>query len=176
RSTPRVPPRGAAARCPWRVLAGRPWSAKRRTGSGCRQTGGVARGRSPAGRGRARACVAAGAPPPPPAGILKRVFEQHLHRPRLTLLATGEERGAPLLQRKSVGEEGRHVDPSARYQREVDLHRMAAPPLELLHAEGVRADDRDLLEVEGCPLEAAWHLDPGDDDRAPRRGDAEPHL
>src|SRR5436190_1038358 len=133
-------------------------------------------GRSPAGRGRARACVAAGAPPPPPAGILKRVFEQHLHRPRLTLLATGEERGAPLLQRKSVGEEGRHVDPSARYQREVDLHRMAAPPLELLHAEGVRADDRDLLEVERCPLEAAWHLDPGDDDRAPRRGDAEPHL
>ena len=51
-----------------------------------------------------------------------------------------------------------------------------ARALELLDAEGVRADDRDLLEVERRPLEAPRHLDAGDDDRAARRRDADAHL
>ena len=48
--------------------------------------------------------------------------------------------------------------------------------LELLDAEGVRADDGDLLEVERRPLEAPRDLDAGDHDRAARRHDADAHL
>src|SRR5262249_5943971 len=73
-------------------------------------------------------------------------------------------------------QDGSRVDPTARDEIEVYLHRVAPPSLELLDAEGVGADDRDLLEVERRPLEAPWRLHPGDDDRAARRGDAEAGL
>src|SRR5205814_2412454 len=57
-----------------------------------------------------------GHPPPPPAGILPRVLEQHLYRTRSVLLATGEERRAPFLEREAMGEDRRHVDPPPRHQ------------------------------------------------------------
>src|SRR5205814_4615193 len=101
------------------------------TGAGVRRWRGVPP-RLPGPRPRARASAAAsprkpqaraglrrsrqGPPPPPPAGILPRVLEQHLYRTRSVLLATGEERGAPFLEREAMGEDRRHVDPPPRHQ------------------------------------------------------------
>src|SRR5205823_15119692 len=59
---------------------------------------------------------------------------------------------------------------------EVYLHRMPPPALELLDAEGIGADDLDLLEVEWGPLEALRALDARHDDRGAGGGDAQGDL
>src|SRR4029453_5871209 len=97
------------------------------------------------------------------------VREEHLPAPGPPLLAAGEERVLPALERVAMRDDGGDVDPPPSHQIEIDLHGVTPFALELLDAERVRPDDRDLLEVERRPLEAARHLDAGDDDRAPRR-------
>src|SRR5439155_4800558 len=104
------------------------------------------------------------------------VREEHLHRPRSSLLRAGEERPAVVVEREAVRDDGRHVDPAARHQVEVDLHRMPPPALELLDAEGIGTDDLDLLEVERRPLEALRAFDTGHDDRSAGCGDADGNL
>src|SRR5512134_3551496 len=70
------------------------------------------------------------------------VAEEHLHRTRGALLAAGEEGRLPLLERIPVGDDRGRVDAAALDEVEVDLHRVPLTSLELLHAEGVRADHR----------------------------------
>src|SRR5262245_9530386 len=92
--------------------------------------------------------------------------EQDLHRPGRALVAAGEEGLAVLVERVAVGHDRRHVDAPLAHEVEVDIHRVPAFTLELLDPEGIRSDDRDLLEVQRRPLEPARHLDAGDDERA----------
>src|SRR5262245_11340185 len=75
-----------------------------------------------------------------------------------------------------MGEDRGHVDAAARDEIEVDLHRVATTPLDLLDPEGIRADDRDLLEVERRPLEASRCLHARHHDRTPWGDDAEPDF
>src|SRR5439155_25812636 len=104
------------------------------------------------------------------------VREEHLHGPRSSLLRAGQERPAVVVEREAVRDDGRHVDPAARHQLEVDLHRVPPPALELLDAEGIGADDLDLLEVEWGPLEALRALAARHDDRGAGGGDAQGDL
>src|SRR5262245_22006080 len=94
-----------------------------------------------------------------PRSLIAIVGEQHLHGPGRALFAAGEERVAIPVESEAVGEDLRDVDAAALHEVEVDLHRVGAPSLELLDAEGVRADDGDLLEVERCPFEPLRRLD-----------------
>jgi hypothetical protein len=62
-----------------------------------------------------------------------------------------------------VGDEGREVE-AASHEVEVVLERMLADPTPVLDAKGVGADDVQLLEIQGCPLEPSGRLDTGDHD------------
>src|SRR6185436_3825850 len=94
------------------------------------------------------------------------VGEQYLHCAGAPLVAAREQRILPACQREAMGEDRRAVEAAALDQIEVDLHGVPAPSLELLDAEGVRADQLDLLEVQRRPFEAPGHLDAGHHDGA----------
>ena len=88
----------------------------------------------------------------------------------------GEEGLAIVIEAEAVRQDRRDVEAPGSQQVEVDLHRVLAGALEVLLAEGVRTDQRDLLEVERRPLEAPRDFDAGDDDRTPGSNDADPGL
>src|SRR5215471_10761902 len=102
--------------------------------------------------------------------------EQDLYRPGRALVPAGKEGLPVLVERVAVGHDRCHVDAPLAHEVEVDLHRVPAFALELLDSESIRSDDGDLLEVQRRPLEAAWHLDAGDDERTARGGDPDADL
>ena len=78
-----------------------------------------------------------------------------------------EDGTLPLGEREAVRDDRCQVEAVA-HEVEVVLERVLAYATDVLDAERVRADDVELLEVQGRPLEALRCLDAADDERASR--------
>src|SRR5207253_4629329 len=90
-------------------------------------------------------------------------LEQHLHGAGGPLVVGGSEGLLVGVERVAVRDDRRHVDPMRAEQIEVVAHGVLPLPVPLLDAEGVRADEIDLLEVVGRPFEARGRVDAGED-------------
>src|SRR5207302_8507446 len=86
----------------------------------------------------------------------------------VALLGERPEGVAPLLEPERVRQHREQVDASVARQVEVVLGAVLAAGLDLLDPEGVRADPRDLLEVQRAPLPACRAVEAGFHQRAPR--------
>src|SRR5207302_2431954 len=84
-------------------------------------------------------------------------LEQNLDRPRLAPPGDCYDGPLPLGQREAVGYERGEVEAGGD-EVEVVLEGVLAHARDVLHAEGVGADDPELLEVQRRPLEAGRRL------------------
>src|SRR5262245_29579770 len=73
--------------------------------------------------------------------------EQDFDGTGLALIVRKPERFPVLVEREAVGDDRRHVDLAAADQVEVVLHGVLADAVPLFDAEGIGADQVDLLEV-----------------------------
>ena len=106
-----------------------------------------------------------------PLGV-KATFKAPLWSWRARALRAGHHSSSP----KRCVSIGRDVEPAVADQLEVERDGVEAAPLEVLHAEGVRAGDGDLLEVDRGRLPSFGRGHARVDEPAPLGQDAHAHL
>src|SRR5947209_4293807 len=81
-----------------------------------------------------------------------------------------------MIETEPMGDDRRHVQALGANEFEIPLHRVLAAAIALLDAEGIRADDGDLLKVHRRPLELTRNFDACHDDARTWPGHAHLHL
>src|SRR5260370_42187693 len=92
-------------------------------------------------------------------------FEQDLDRSGPSTVRDRHHGPLPVGEREPMGDHRGEVE-AVPSEVEVVLERVLADTIDVFDAEGVRADDVQLLEVQGGPLEALGWLDTADDEGA----------
>src|SRR6266568_3952876 len=95
-------------------------------------------------------------------------LEQYLDRAGAPRVLQGQHGVVPAFQREPVRDDRRQVETSGD-EVEVVLHGVLGDAGDLLHAEPVRADDVQLLEIQRGPLDPLRRFHPRDDQGAPGR-------
>src|SRR6266480_3843319 len=102
--------------------------------------------------------------------------ERHLDRAGLVLRGQRSERVTPVVERERVGQHAAEIDSAVRDELQVVIDPVPANAFDLLEAERVRPDHRDLLEVQRRVLPVGRSVHTGLDERSARLQHASPDL